>query len=801
MSQKQFENEVDLLMRLEHPNIVRLVGYCYEIENEHFPLNGKYVFAGKAESLLCLEYLPNGSLDEFLSDSDKSSRLDWHTRYKIIEGTCSGLQYLHKQTDGPIIHLDLKPANLLLNDALEPKLADFGLSRLLDQQGTVCTMEVNGTLGYMPPEYLQGILGTMSDIFSLGVIILEIVTGERKYPDNIPPLEEFIETELEKWRDTLQKAPGYTSLEIDCLQIRRCIQVGLKCMNPSRAKRPTITKVIKMLQGLGGMDCNISNEVTPTAAQIRSGPRELLDIHPLELSFSLDSDKQIRCLVKLTNKTNECVAFHFKVTGVTNKYCIEPAGRFLLPREMTYLVVTMETRGELPALDLQCNDQFLVQSIIVREDRVTSKPIPGQTFDKMPISVVHKVKLAVIHVPAVIVRKDRVTSKPIPGHTFDKMPISVVHKVKLPVIHVPAVQGTLNPQQSEGSQGKLLGRPNISDKDNEYTLVECLGKDLGYCAGKPIAAVLIYKCFVQWRTFESQTTSSFDCIIHLIGSALEDQDNNETAAYWLSNSFALLLLMKRTSKSSAAAPQRQRFMRTGDSPQSSVFGRIEKSNLQQAIEAHPALLFKQQLTAYLEKTYRMIRDNLKREISPFLDHCIQAPRTARISQIHGASVANVLAQQIGHWQSIVKIITNYLGVLKSNHVPSFLICKMFGQIFSFINVQLFMSLLLRRACCSFSHGEYVKAGLAELEQWIIDATEKVITSMKTIMTEESENGVVVPFLFDDDESIPFSLQDLQKCARVFEVTDVDMPPLVLEYPCFNFLHKTKDKLDGPALQS
>ncbi|XP_044432157.1 vesicle-associated protein 2-2-like [Triticum aestivum] len=250
--------------------------------------------------------------------------------------------------------------------------------------------------------------------------------------------------------------------------------------------------------------------------QIRSGPRELLDIHPLELSFSLDSDKQIRCLVKLTNKTNECIAFHFKVTGATNKYCIEPAGRFLLPREMTYLVVTMETRGEL-----QCNDQFLVESIIVREDRVTSKPIPGQTFDKMPISVVHKVKLAVIHVPAVMVREDRVTSKPIPGQTFDKMPISVVHKVKLPVIHVPAVQGTLNPQQSEGSQGKLLGRPNISDKDNEYTLVECLEKDLGYCAGKPIAAVLIYKCFVQWRTFESQTTSSFDRIIHLIGSALE----------------------------------------------------------------------------------------------------------------------------------------------------------------------------------------------------------------------------------------------------------------------------------------
>lgn len=154
--------------------------------------------------------------------------------------------------------------------------------------------------------------------------------------------------------------------------------------------------------------------------QIRSDPRELVDIYPLQLSFSLDSDKQIRCLVKLTNKTNECVAFHFKVTGATNKYCIEPAGRFLLPREMTYLVITMETRGELPPSDLQCNDEFLVQSIIVREDRVTSKPIPGQTFDNKPISV--------------------------------------VHKVKLPVIHVPAVQGTSNPQQSEGSQVIPLNR-------------------------------------------------------------------------------------------------------------------------------------------------------------------------------------------------------------------------------------------------------------------------------------------------------------------------------------------------------
>uniref|UniRef100_A0ACD6A256 Uncharacterized protein n=1 Tax=Avena sativa TaxID=4498 RepID=A0ACD6A256_AVESA len=270
-SLEQFENEVDLLMRLEHPNIVRLVGYCYEIQNEHVPYNGKYVFAGETESLLCLEYLPNGSLDRFLSDPDEFSRFDWHTCYQIIEGTCNGLQYLHEQTNGPIIHLDLKPANILLGDVLVPKITDFGLSRLLDREQTICTMMVTGTLGYMPPEYLQGILTPMSDIFSLGVIILEIVTGERKYPDDISTSsEEFVELELKKWRNALQKKPGYTSLEIDCHQVKRCIQIGLACMNPLRAKRPTITQIIKMLQALEGTDCNISNEVISPAAQVRS---------------------------------------------------------------------------------------------------------------------------------------------------------------------------------------------------------------------------------------------------------------------------------------------------------------------------------------------------------------------------------------------------------------------------------------------------------------------------------------------------------------------------------------------------
>ncbi|KAH0921053.1 hypothetical protein HID58_021071 [Brassica napus] len=225
------------------------------------------------------------------------------------------------------------------------------------------------------------------------------------------------------------------------------------------------------------------------------------------------------------------------------------------------------------------------------------------------------------------------------------------------------------------------------------------------------------------------------------------QDNNNTLAYWLSNASTLLLLLQRTLKASGAAgmaPQRRR------SSSATLFGRMTQSfrgtpqgvnlaminggagggadTLRQVEAKYPALLFKQQLTAYVEKIYGMIRDNLKKEISPLLGLCIQAPRTSRASLVKGASrsVANTPAHEalIAHWQGIVKSLTNFLDTLKSNNVPSFLVCKVFTQIFSFVNVQLFNSLLLRRECCSFSNGEYVRAGLCELENWCFKATDE-----------------------------------------------------------------------------
>ncbi|KAJ6715347.1 MYOSIN [Salix viminalis] len=413
---------------------------------------------------------------------------------------------------------------------------------------------------------------------------------------------------------------------------------------------------------------------------------------------------------------------------------------------------------------------------------------------------------------------------------------------------------------------------NEKQQENQDLLIKCVSQDLGFSGGRPVAACMIYRCLIQWRSFEVERTSIFDRIIQTIGSAIEVQENNDVLSYWLSNSSTLLLLLQRTLKASGAAsltPQRRRstsaslFGRMSQglrgSPQSAGFsflnGRVLSGldELRQVEAKYPALLFKQQLTAFLEKIYGMIRDNLKKEISPLLGLCIQAPRMSRASLVKGRSQANAVAQQalIAHWQSIVKSLNNCLKTTRANYVPPFLVKKVFIQIFSFINVQLFNSLLLRRECCSFSNGEYVKAGLAELEQWCHDATEEFagsawdelkhirqavgflvihqkpkktlkeitndlcpvlsiqqlyristmywddkygthsvssdVISRMRVMMMEDSNNAVSSFLLDDDSSIPFTVDDISKSMQQVEVSDIDPPPLIRENSGFSFL--------------
>ncbi|XP_073034125.1 LOW QUALITY PROTEIN: myosin-17-like [Primulina eburnea] len=430
------------------------------------------------------------------------------------------------------------------------------------------------------------------------------------------------------------------------------------------------------------------------------------------------------------------------------------------------------------------------------------------------------------------------------------------------------------PESEEKPQKSL----NDKQQENQDLLIKCISQDLGFSGGKPVAACVIYKCLLHWRSFEVERTTVFDRIIQTVASAIEGTDNNDALAYWLCNTSTLLMLLQHTLKASGAAsltPQRRRsssaslFGRMSQglrgSPQSAglsflngrMLGRLD--DLRQVEAKYPALLFKQQLTAFLEKIYGMIRDNLKKEISPLLGLCIQAPRTSRASLVKGRSQANAVAQQalIAHWQKIVTSLDSYLKMMKANYVPPFLVRKVFTQIFSFINVQLFNSLLLRRECCSFSNGEYVKAGLAELEQWCCNATEEyvglawdelkhirqavgflvihqkpkktlneittelcpvlsiqqlyristmywddkygthsvsseVISSMRVMMTEDSNNAVSSSFLLDDDSSIPFSVDDISKTMQKVDVADVEPPPLIRENSGFVFLHQRSD---------
>ncbi|XP_066377026.1 cysteine-rich receptor-like protein kinase 41 isoform X5 [Miscanthus floridulus] len=272
VQQKQFKNEVDNLMRVRHQNIVQFVGYCYETWMKYTDYNGKHIFAERPKRLLCFEYMPKGSLDRYISD--ESSGLDWPSRYKIIKGICCGLHYLHEecQNNASVIHLDLKPANILLDDNMEPKIADFGLSKFFDDQKVqTCATTIAGSHGYMAPEYIwDHIITTKADIYSLGVIIIEMITGRRIGPFGITvtSCQDFVEPYqtlcskqvLGKWRNRFEETPGHASPELECQQIESCLQIGLSCIKIDRMERPTAKEIIEKLHRWESTNCYASNE-------------------------------------------------------------------------------------------------------------------------------------------------------------------------------------------------------------------------------------------------------------------------------------------------------------------------------------------------------------------------------------------------------------------------------------------------------------------------------------------------------------------------------------------------------------
>ncbi|CAH8337414.1 unnamed protein product [Eruca vesicaria subsp. sativa] len=246
---REFKAEVEIISRVHHRHLVSLVGYCIS----------------DVQRLLIYEYVPNQTLEHHLHGKGRPV-LEWTRRVRIAIGSAKGLAYLHEDCHPKIIHRDIKSANILLDDEFEAQVADFGLAKLSDSTQTHVSTRVMGTFGYLAPEYAQsGKLTDRSDVFSFGVVLLELITGRRPVDQYMPLGEESL---VEWARPLLHKAidTGDFSDLVDRRlennyvenEVFRMIETAAACVRHSGPKRPRMAQVVRALDSEGDMG-DISN--------------------------------------------------------------------------------------------------------------------------------------------------------------------------------------------------------------------------------------------------------------------------------------------------------------------------------------------------------------------------------------------------------------------------------------------------------------------------------------------------------------------------------------------------------------
>ncbi|XP_010682078.2 leucine-rich repeat receptor protein kinase HPCA1 isoform X2 [Beta vulgaris subsp. vulgaris] len=250
---REFKNEIELLSRIHHKNLVKLIGFCFD----------------RGEQMLVYEFIPNGTLmDSLLGKS--GIQLDWIRRMKVALGSARGLQYLHQLADPPIIHRDIKSNNILLDECLNAKVADFGLSRLFgDTDKGYVTTQVKGTMGYLDPEYfMTNQLTEKSDIFSFGVVLLEILTARKPIQLGkfiVKQIKETVDTTKDLYNLGEMMDPMLLSSSTMLVGFEKFVDLTLKCVEEFGADRPSTGEVVKELENimkLAGMNPDAESTTT-----------------------------------------------------------------------------------------------------------------------------------------------------------------------------------------------------------------------------------------------------------------------------------------------------------------------------------------------------------------------------------------------------------------------------------------------------------------------------------------------------------------------------------------------------------
>ncbi|XP_052161815.1 G-type lectin S-receptor-like serine/threonine-protein kinase At2g19130 [Oryza glaberrima] len=232
--EKQFQTEVRALGRIHHTNLVCLKGFC---------LRG-------AERLLVYEFMVNGSLDCHLFNNVKV--LDWYTRFQVILGIAKGLHYLHEECHECIIHCDIKPENVLFDADFSPKVADFGLAKLMDRNFSRALTTMRGTIGYLAPEWIAGLpITSKADVYSYGMMLFEIISGKRN--------TELMESKTIKYfpvwaavrisNGDISEVFDHRMHDTNVQELERACKVACWCIQDNEAHRPTMQQIVHTLQG------------------------------------------------------------------------------------------------------------------------------------------------------------------------------------------------------------------------------------------------------------------------------------------------------------------------------------------------------------------------------------------------------------------------------------------------------------------------------------------------------------------------------------------------------------------------